>query len=212
MSVRFSAIILGAGASSRMGQPKLLLPWEGSTIIGHLLSLWHSHGADQLAVVCAPRPHPLHSELDRLDFGSDARIVNPFPERGMFSSVQAAARWQNWKPELTHFAVVLGDQPHIRAETLCVLLKAVTSTPDVILQPIFAGRAKHPVILPRAAFMKLADTSCQTLRDFLRDCGFPRGVAEIGDESLALDIDTPEEYRLALRKFSSGSPFSSEQT
>ncbi len=49
--IPFGVIILGAGASSRMGTPKLLLPWRDTTIIGHLISQWRELGAAQIAVV-----------------------------------------------------------------------------------------------------------------------------------------------------------------
>ena len=38
-------IILGAGASSRMGRPKLLLPWGDTSVIGHLIRQWQALGA-----------------------------------------------------------------------------------------------------------------------------------------------------------------------
>ncbi len=47
-------VILGAGASSRMGRPKLLLPWGATTIVGHLLEQWQTLGAAQIAVVRRP--------------------------------------------------------------------------------------------------------------------------------------------------------------
>ena len=62
-------IILGAGASSRMGRPKLLLPWGDTTVIGHLIRQWRELGAAQIAVVHRPgRLRKLDAELDRLDF------------------------------------------------------------------------------------------------------------------------------------------------
>ena len=44
-------VILGAGASSRMGRPKLLLPWRDTTVIGAILRQWRELGAAQIAVV-----------------------------------------------------------------------------------------------------------------------------------------------------------------
>ncbi len=46
-------VILGAGASSRMGQCKLLLPWGNTSVIGHLIRQWQSLTAHQIAVVLA---------------------------------------------------------------------------------------------------------------------------------------------------------------
>ena len=50
----FGVVILGAGASTRMGRPKLLLPWGDTSIIGHLLGQWRGLGARPIAVVCRP--------------------------------------------------------------------------------------------------------------------------------------------------------------
>jgi len=49
----FAALILAAGASSRMGKPKLLLPWGKTSVIGHLIEQWRAVEASQIAVVLA---------------------------------------------------------------------------------------------------------------------------------------------------------------
>src|SRR5258706_9157205 len=108
-----AVVLLGAGASSRMGKPKMLLPWAQSTILGHLIELWKQLGAEQIAVVSAPEDAALNAELDRVDLRAEDRIVNPDPGRGMFSSIQCAAEWNGWNANITHWAIVLGDQPHL---------------------------------------------------------------------------------------------------
>src|ERR1051326_7538368 len=107
-------VILAAGRSSRMGRPKLLLPWGESSVLGHLLRVWHSLNARQIGIVCAAHDTGIGAELDRLCFPESQRIANPNPDRGMFSSIQCAAAWRGWEEPLTHWAVVLGDQPHLR--------------------------------------------------------------------------------------------------
>ena len=107
-------VILAAGRSRRMGRPKLLLPWAKTTVLGHLLGQWQTFGAKQVAVVCAVGDQAIQGELDRLGFPAANRIFNPAPDRGMFSSVQCAAQWAGWQQGLTHWAIVLGDQPLVR--------------------------------------------------------------------------------------------------
>ncbi len=128
---RFSlgVIILAAGRSSRMGRPKMLLPWGRTTVLGHLLALWSRLGAHQVAVVCASADAAIDTELNRLRFSNKNRITNPDPGQGMFSSVQCAARWRGWNPGLTHWAIVLGDQPHLQRATLATLLDAAAQHP-----------------------------------------------------------------------------------
>jgi CTP:molybdopterin cytidylyltransferase MocA len=190
-------IILGAGASSRMGRPKLLLPWKGTTIIGHLIRQWRELGAGQIAVVHRPDDAPLAAELDRVDFPAQDRIANPLPERGMFSSIVCAADWGGWQPEIGAWAIVLGDQPHLRPETLRALLEFHSAHVDAICQPEFDGRARHPVILPRQAFDGLKGSAAGTLEIFLKLVPCRRVQCAMNDSGLALDMDVPQDYKRA---------------
>ena len=189
-----AVIILAAGASSRMGRPKLLLPWGGTTIIGHLLNQWHELGALQIGVVLRPNDLALEEELDRLKFSRKDRILNPQPERGMFSSIICAANWSGWHPEVTRWAVALGDQPHLKQETLRKLLEFSAFNSDAICQPAFDGQAAHPVILPQTVFHELKSSHAGTLKEFLK-LNVSRSVKHvINDPGLTLDLDTPEDY------------------
>lgn len=188
-------IILGAGASSRMGRPKLLLPWRGSSIIGHLIGQWRTLDAGHIAVVCRPDDQALGVELDRLGFARLDRIENPKPDRGMFSSIQCAANWTGWKPRITVWAVALGDQPHLRLETLRALLRFHAGHPAAVCQPELGGHARHPVLLPRPVFSELKRTQANTLKAFLEQSFYPRLKCPIDDPGLALDLDTPEDYK-----------------
>ena len=105
--VKFGVVILAAGASLRMGKPKMLLPWGKTTILGHLIEQWNGLASEQIGVVWATGDQRLQKELDRLGFPSKNRILNPAPERGMFSSIQCAAGWPDWNAALTHWAEFL---------------------------------------------------------------------------------------------------------
>lgn len=187
-------IILGAGASSRMGQPKLLLPWHGSTVIGHLISQWHALGVAQIAVVLRSNDKGLAAELDRLRFPKKDRIINPHPERGMFSSILCAAHWDGWHRGLLRWAIALGDQPHLKDETLRRLLNFSELNLDAICQPAHNGRTAHPVILPQPVFETLKTTPAATLKEFLKQTACRSVQHVINDPGLTLDLDTPEDY------------------
>jgi molybdenum cofactor cytidylyltransferase len=192
--IPLAVIILAAGASSRMGRPKMLLPWSGSTVIGHLISQWHELGATQIVVVLRPDDLALTTELDRLNLSKQDRIPNPQPERGMFSSIVCAAGWRGWRGNTSHWAIALGDQPHLQKETLRQLLNISAQNPESICQPAFGGHAAHPVILPRAVFDAMKNSPAGTLKEFLKlaDCRCVQHV--INDTGLLLDLDTPEDY------------------
>jgi molybdenum cofactor cytidylyltransferase len=196
--MRLAVVILGAGASARMGRPKLLLPWEGATVIAHLVRQWQTLRAAHIAVVCAAANKALASELDRLGFPAGDRILNPQPERGMFSSIQCAAAWKGWHSDLTHWAISLGDQPQVRIETLKRLIEFAAGHPASVCQPSRNGRGRHPVLLPADVFRRLQQTSAAHLKQFLAMIERPVARCEIDDPGLDLDLDEPADYERAL--------------
>jgi len=188
-------VILGAGASARMGRPKLLLPWRGTTVIGQLLAQWREIGAAQITVVLRANDPALAAELDRLDFSQSDRIENPQPELGMFSSIVCAANWTGWRSEILNWVLVLGDQPHLQPATLRQLLEFAALNQEAICQPAFGGRMRHPVMLPRQTFAELKTTGAATLKEFLKLAAAPRVQCSVADAGLSLDMDTPEDYK-----------------
>jgi molybdenum cofactor cytidylyltransferase len=197
-------VILAAGFSTRMGRPKLLLPWDGTTVLGGLLAQWRTAGATQIAVVCAENNVAIHEELDRQKLSANQRILNPRPEDGMFSSIRCAVAWAGWRPDLTHWAIALGDQPHLRPTTLRALLEFAASHPGNVCQPTHSGRPRHPVILPRNAFAELKATSSAHLKEFLQTRPSEALLCRVDDPGLDFDLDEPADYERVLRLFGGG--------
>jgi len=196
---KFGVVILAAGASRRMGRPKLLLPWGQTSVLGHLLQKWNQLGAAQIAVVYAADAKMIAAELDRLDFSPANRIQNPVPESGMFSSIQCAANWEGWSSELTHWLITLGDQPHLSATTLRTLLEFGARNPNKICQPMRSERRKHPVLFPKRFFHELKNSNARDLKIFLLEQAVNLSGFESYDAGLDLDMDTPADYEQALK-------------
>ena len=194
-------VLLAAGASRRMGRPKMLLPWGPTSIIGHLIGQWRTFETRQIGVVCAAGDQAIAAELDRLEFPMNDRLINPTPELGMFGSIQFAARWPGWKPGLACWAIVLGDQPHLKGETLSALLDFAKARRESICQPLWQGRRRHPVVLPATAFGRLGTTGDPDLKSFLESMPSDRAFCEISDPGLEIDIDHPADYERALALF-----------
>ena len=190
--------ILGAGASVRMGRPKLLMPWRETTVIGQIIFTWRELRAAQIVVVMRPDDAMLSAELDRLGFPEGNRILNPRPDQGMFSSVLCAANWPGWQKEIAAWAIVLGDQPHLNQQGLQKLVAFEAQHLDKISQPAVGGRIGHPVILSQMAFDELKRTKAATLKEFLKLRTASCVQFEMADPGVLLDMDTPEDYiRLA---------------
>jgi len=199
LNIVYGVVVLAAGASSRMGKPKLLLPWGETSVFGHLIGQWQALGAKQIAAVHGAGDKAIGRELDRLGFPVANRIANPQPGRGMFSSVQCAAAWGEWNSALTHWVIVLGDQPHLRHETLRTLLDLAAAHPEKICQPSRRGRPRHPVVLPKAIFEQLKESREETLKQFLHNHTSAVELREMDELGLDFDMDTPADYERALR-------------
>jgi len=197
--MNFAVVLLAAGASSRMGRPKLLLPWCGTTVLAHLLGLWRELDAAQLAVVTAPADGPVAAELVRAGMLERDCITNPKPERGMMSSIRCAAEWPGWKADLSHFLLTLGDQPHVQTLTLRSLLDFAGAHPERVCQPACGGRPRHPVLFPVEVFLQLATTPAENLKQFLLGIPERRATFESDDAGLDFDLDEPADYERALR-------------
>ena len=188
-----------------MGKPKLLLPWDRTSVLGHLLQQCERLHVRQAAVVCRENSKPLDQELDRLHFPKANRITNPAPDRGMFSSIQCAANWAGWNADLTHWLIMLGDQPHLRFETLQALVDFGRHHTDKICQPLRAGHRKHPVLLPKKLFVELRSCADSDLKQFLQAYSNDLAGFESDDSGLDLDMDTPEDYEQVRRLYFGGS-------
>jgi len=196
-----AAVILAAGRSSRMGRPKLLLPWGETSVIGHLIQQWQSLKTARLVVVCAEGDRALLAELDRLNFPAASRVLNPAPETGMFGSIQRAGRAPGWSESLTHWGIVLGDQPHLRTDALRGLLHFASTHPRQVSQPSRRGHGRHPVILPRELFSRLDLSTAGSLKEFLQEQKAETSVFEVEDAAFDLDLDHPADYEKARRLY-----------
>jgi CTP:molybdopterin cytidylyltransferase MocA len=113
----------------------------------------------------------------------------------MHSSILCAAAWTGWRKEISRWAIVLGDQPHLKPDTLQTFLEFAAQHPQAICQPQFGQRTAHPVILPKSLFSTLPQSLATNLKEFLAQTTTPRATFPFNDEGLTLDLDTPEDYQ-----------------
>lgn len=203
-SFHLGVIILGGGASLRMGKPKLLLPWGTTSILGHLLRLYEEVNTSQVAVVCSRGDATILTELDRLAWPMKDRIFNPEVTPEMFSSVLCGFQWEGWEANVSHLAVALGDQPLIREKTIADLVAHAMQNPKNICQPLYENRRRHPVIIPRHIAEKVTLESHTNLREVLDDYKEHISVYPCDDPGLVIDIDTPKDYDDALQRYFKG--------
>lgn len=196
-----AAIVPAAGASRRMGAPKLLLPFgpAGSVLASYLAALTAA-GVERLVVVVAAGDEALAQEARRA--GAEL-AVNPAPERGMLSSLWAGlARLAGEEPT----ALVLGpaDFPAVRPATVRRLLAAVAAGARLAV-PTVDGVRGHPLVAAGglAAEIAVLDLAIGLHQLLDRRPGEVREVP-VEDPGAVLDVDDEASYRRALELVAGG--------
>ncbi len=186
-----SAIVLAAGASQRMGQPKLLLPFNGERVIEHVVGTVTAADVDEVIVVVGYR----RAEMEQALAGLPARVVfNPDYAWGeMLSSVQVGLKAAS--PAATAALIALGDQPRVSVATLNRIATALREGGDRIYLPTFGGRRGHPIGLPRRFWPEvLALERGSSLREVIRRHQSATVEIPVPDDAVLWDMDTPQEY------------------
>jgi len=138
---RIVAIVLAAGISSRMGKPKLLLPYGDRTIIEATVDQVLEAGYDDTVVVVGSD----REEIQELLVARPVRIAFNLNYRaGMAGSIKAGVSFI--EGGASAFAVVLGDQPQITAKTHRLVLANFRKQKKGICAPTYDGVLGHPVI------------------------------------------------------------------
>lgn len=187
-----AGIVLAAGASSRMGQPKLLLPWRGKPLIWHAVNTALEAGLSPVIVVTGAFGEQIKSALCDLNVQWKE---NPDWQQGQSTSVRAGVL--ALPRETTAVIFLLGDQPHIPHELVHALVEAHAQTAAAVIAPLIAGRRANPVLFDRVVFPELLKLKGDAgARQILKQ--YPPQYLPWEDEKLLLDIDTAEDYQQLL--------------
>jgi len=184
-------IILAAGWSRRMGQPKMLLPWGGSTVIRSVIETIHAAGLEDILVVTGANREGVEAEVG----GSAQTVFNRAHEEGeMLSSIQTGLA--ALKEDVQAALIALGDQPQIRTDTVTALLAARRETRAGLIVPSYNNRRGHPWLVERGFWTEiLAMRSPASMRDFFRLHTDSIQYVQAPDPSVLADLDTPEDYK-----------------
>ena len=184
-----AAVLLAAGLSRRMGQPKLLLPLAGRPVVRHAAERLLAAGLAPVIVVTGKDQAAAASALA----GLAVEIVsNPSPEAGQSTSVRVGIA--ALPPGTEAVLIALGDQPVLPDEVIPRLIDAVRRTDKAIAAPRYRDGLGNPVLFRAAVFPELlalgGDRGARSVVE--RDLG---RVAVVNvDLPMPQDLDTPEDY------------------
>ncbi len=197
MTPKISGILLAAGLSTRMGEPKQLLPFGNSTIIETVVDNLLGAKLNEVIVVIGHEADKIQARLQhkplRMVFNSDY-------QSGMLTSAQCGV--QAISDSADAFALSLVDQPFITSDLINLVIDTYTQTDRGIVLPSYNYRRGHPVIFNRryaADILALSQESGGVKSLFGRYADDIHYVTVDTDRVLR-DIDDRHDYEEALEE------------
>lgn len=186
------AVILAAGESQRMGEPKLLLQIEGKRMIEWVVNSFRGV-VDELVVVLGYNPESLIPTLEKL---GTKWVANENYREGMVSSFKKGLeRLKNCDAVF----LALGDQPFVDRD---FLMKAVDAWKEgaKIVSPVYKGKKGHPVLFDQSLFDEILSLrEHEMIRDVIHCHDDKHHLVEAGEWAVT-DLDTPESFRKFMKE------------
>ncbi len=192
-------VVLGAGRSSRFGTPKQLLPFGDTTMLGQVVRNANASDLDRVVVVLGRASGELRTSVD---FGRAAVVENTAYGTGCASSLLAGMDAAG--EDCGALVLLLGDQPGVRTEFIDSVIHEWSRNRPWASVASYGGELGHPFVFAQEAFEDLrglhGDKAVWKLIE-----AHPERVLRVKLEAqLPPDVDTPEDYGLALAHWRSG--------
>ena len=184
-------LILAAGQSRRMGQPKLPLSWGERTVLGQVIHILKAADVEQVLVVTGSDKTFVEQIAEA---GEATTVFNPnFASGEMLSSLQAGLRAM---PEGAQAALIaLGDQPQILERTVRAIVDEYRRTSSALIVPSYRMRRGHPWLVARGLWNSILEMqSPESPREFLNQRSADIHYVELDTPTILQDLDTPEDY------------------
>jgi molybdenum cofactor cytidylyltransferase len=152
-----AAVILSGGASSRMGSPKALLPYQGRPFLEHLLEITVRPEIGARKVVLGADADSIAKVIP---LKANEIVINPDWEKGQLSSIQAAVRKIPAGTE--GMLLFLIDHPLISSALVGELIAQFYKSKKPIVLPVYEGRRGHPVIFSASLYDELLRAPLET--------------------------------------------------
>ena len=186
-------LLLAAGASTRMGQPKQLLSYRGRTLLRHAAETAVATGCAPVVLVTGALHEALAAEVADLPIQV---VHNPDWQTGMASSIRAGlAAAAAAQP--TAYLIMLSDQPLVAPELLLRMIAQQQQTQAPALAAAYGDTLGVPAVFDHSMLPALhrlegaqgANRLIKSLGPAVGQVAFPGGV---------IDVDTPEQYAALL--------------
>ena len=193
-----AAVLLAAGESSRMGQPKPCCPGASSLSLRYQVDSLTDAGATSIVVVLGPST--LDAESHVAGINGVRTVTNHRAAEGKTTSVRLGVSQVSDDAESVLLLAV--DQPRT-AFIMRRVIDAHMSGVSLITHPTYQGRGGHPIIFRRSLIPELLGVTEE--REGIREV-VSRHIdtlqrVELGDPMVRLDLNTMEDYEAALAEY-----------
>jgi molybdenum cofactor cytidylyltransferase len=184
-----TGIVLAAGASERMGVPKLLLPFEDTTILGETIAVVEASRLDRVVIVTGFGAETVEASVEAR---RSMIVTNPDYRRGNMSSLLTGV---DAVPDADAYVLVPGDQPTMRTGVLNRMVTLWEAEAPWAAVTVYRDRSGHPMLLSPPAV--------EEMRPFPGEKVLGRRFFETGDDRVARlavpfsaprDVNTTEDY------------------
>jgi molybdenum cofactor cytidylyltransferase len=192
----FWAIVLAAGESKRMGFPKMLLPFKGSTMIENVIQNISESCVKNIIVVLGAESNKILDVIGNLPVHF---CMNDNYRDGMLSSVKCGFR--RIPSEYKAVLVFQGDQPLIKAGLINSLIRAYLSTDNGLAIPVHYTRRGHPLLIDRKYRDEIEKLDPgKGLRSLSEKFSDDVLEVETNENGILRDFDTYDEYLMEINK------------
>jgi molybdenum cofactor cytidylyltransferase len=190
------AIILAAGESRRMGFPKMLLTFNGRTMIENVIANVTESKVDKIIVVLGADMEPIVERIGILDV---KYCYNENYKEGMLSSVKCGFR--NIPSDNNAVLVFQGDQPLITTDAINTVIEAYLSSGKGIVIPVYKNRRGHPLLIDIKYWDEIEKLSSDKgLRSLANKFSDDVLEVETYDPGILRDFDTYKDYKKEINK------------
>jgi molybdenum cofactor cytidylyltransferase len=194
-----AGIVLAAGESRRMGQPKQLLPFGERTILERVVDTLLAAGVGEVVVVLGHLAERVRAVLGDRPVRA---VINESYRQGMLSSIKYGVGAVG--TEYDALLIALGDQPHIECAVVREVMRAYRAGNAGIVIPRYGEKKGHPIIISlqkyREAIVNLPEDV--GLNALMQEHADDVRLLDVATEDIIRDIDVPDDYTRELARFS----------
>jgi len=192
--MRLAVLILAAGSSTRMGEPKQLLPVGDTTLLGVAIKNALQSNADEIYCVLGANEAKIKKSISIFNVET---IFNPKHKDGISSSIAEGIRFLKLK-NFDAVVIALGDQPFVDPEFLNRLIDTYKNNPQFIIASGYENNNGVPAVFPKVYFDKLMKLKGDKgAKEFLNSKN--HSILVLDSEKID-DIDTIKDYQNLIKK------------